>query len=428
MADPLGASPIPERVEFLSDDWLAAAEGLLGRCVAAWAHELEGVGFSLSEAFSDAPPHLGLDGNLAAWTFRLKDGKVTVKRGRNSNVDLLIEGDYQAMLPVAQAVGPKAMSRAQKQARHVNGQGWVQVKGAFPTGRLADILAELHDYLARRTVENPDLAHRIARQGLTAQVAQLERDGYTVIENAISESFADELRDACLAEGMEHRSGIPKSGRIDCNGLLGRGRCFEEIVQHPKLRTVIESSLGAGMILHTVGGCVMQPGPGAAAPHVDYVAIPEPFPEFAVMGVAVWNFEDWNVAAGPTWIIPGSQDRRRAPKPGESLEGGVPILMPKGSVTFFTQGVWHWQGDRTTPGPRVSMHNAYSRAFMRQADDFSGLDAVFHRNCPVVSSLAGKDDYFGRTSYRGHDYERMNYMIGHLRQEKKNRYAMAADA
>ena len=48
------------------------------------------------------------------------------------------------------------------------------------------MLALLHDHMGRRTVENPDLAHRAARHGLTGKVREMEEHGYTVIENAIS--------------------------------------------------------------------------------------------------------------------------------------------------------------------------------------------------------------------------------------------------
>jgi len=43
-------------------------------------------------------------------------------------------------------------------------------------------------------------------------------------------------------------------------------------------------------------------------------------------------FEDWTVASGPTWIIPGSHRMRRGPRASDSKDGGVPIEMPKGSV------------------------------------------------------------------------------------------------
>jgi hypothetical protein len=36
--------------------------------------------------------------------------------------------------------------------------------------------------------------------------------------------------------------------------------------------------------------------------------------------------------------------------------GAVIGSLPKGSVVFFTEGLWHWQGDRTEPGDRVTLH------------------------------------------------------------------------
>lgn len=415
-----GAAPLEERVEFLSDGWIALAEKRLKSSVRAYRNELEGADFSICEAFADAPPHLQRPGNLAAWNVRIKGADVTVSPGVDEAAQVQIRGDYQQILPIAQAVGPTNLQRAQREALFANGQGFISFSGKMPEGRLSEIMSDLHDYLARRTLENPDLKHRIARQGLEKQVRQVEEDGYCVIENAISEALCDELRETCLAEALEHRPELRKSGRFDTNGILTRGRCFEEIVQHPKLRTVIESSLGVGFIAHTIGAAIMQPGPGAIGMHADYVAVPDPYPEFALVGVAVWAFDDWTTeAAGPTWIIPGSHKRRRAPKPNDSMEGGVPILMPKGSVTFFTHGVWHWQGARTAPGMRVTMHNAYARPFVRPADDYGAIDpAILHRNSPVLSTICGLDDYFGRTGHVGHDGARMMYMNASLASAK----------
>lgn len=407
-----GAAPLDERVEFLSRGWIATAEARLKASLGILRADLGGAELSLCEAFSDAPPHLGWPGNVAAWNLRIRDGAATVQPGIDESCAVQIRGDYQAILPIAQAVGPTALTRARREAVHANGPAFMRMTGAFPTGRLAEILADLHDHLARRTLENPDLAHRTARQGLSRHVRQIAEDGYTVLENAISPEFCDELRAACLAEAEDHRPDLHRAGRFDTNGLIARGRPFEEIAQHPRLRTLLESSLGAGFIAHTIGACVVTPGPASLGMHADYVAVPDPYPEFALVGVAVWAFDDWSgPEAGPTWIIPGSQRRRRSPRPGDSMEGGVPILMPKGSVTFFTEGVWHWQGARSAPGKRVTMHNAYSRPFVRPADDYGAIDpAILHRNSPVLSTICGLDDYFGRTGHIGHDYGRMVYM------------------
>jgi ectoine hydroxylase-related dioxygenase (phytanoyl-CoA dioxygenase family) len=415
-----GSAPLDERVEFLSDGWIAQAHARLRSSIQIYRHELGGAELSLCEAFSDAPPHLARPGNVAAWNVRIRGGDIAVRPGVDESCAVQIRGDYQTILPVAQAVGPTALKRAQRETAHRDGKDFAKVTGTMPSGRLGDILADLHDHMARRTLENPDLQHRIARQGLAAPVKQIEEDGYCVLENAISPHFCDELREACLAEAMDHRPELRRSGRFDTNGLIARGRCFEEIAQLPKLRTLIESSLGPGFIAHTIGACVVEAGPAALGMHADYVAVPDPYPEYALVGVAVWAFDDWTTAeAGPTWIIPGSHRRRRAPRPTDSMEGGIPILMPKGSVTFFTHGVWHWQGARTLPGLRVTMHNAYGRPFIRPADDYGAIDpAILHRNSPVLSTICGLDDYFGRTGHVGHDYNRMTYMYRALAQAK----------
>jgi ectoine hydroxylase-related dioxygenase (phytanoyl-CoA dioxygenase family) len=394
----------------MSDKWVALATARLQRLTADFAGELEGVDFTLYEELTHAPPHLGFRDNIAAWSIRVRGGEVTISRERPDSPDLSIRGEYQFVLPCAQAVGPHATARMSAQVRHLFGDNVIQIMGQPPVGRLADIFGDLHDYLARRTVENPDIEHRIARQRLETQVQEVAELGYTVIRNAITSAFADELREKCLEEILMHKRQVNKSGRLDSMGLLTRGRAFEEIAQHPTLRTVMETALGAGMIIQTISCAMKGPGPSAVPIHADYPAVPDPYPEYPLVGVAVWALDDWKVESGPTWIIPGSHRHRRAPRPEDSREGAVPILLNKGDVTFFTQGVWHWQGDRTEPGHRVSIHNGYQRCFLRAVDDLSNLDEVLHRNSPVLSTLTGQDDMFEKSNWAGHDMERAAYM------------------
>ena len=81
--------------------------------------------------------------------------------------------------------------------------------------------------------------------------------------------------------------------------------------------------------------------------------------------------------------------------------------MPKGSVALWANGVWHWQGDRSAPGARVAIHVTYNRVFVRQLDDFRGVDeTMYERNPPAFSTLMGQDDPFGKSSFRGHDGKR----------------------
>ena len=397
----MGPAPLNERVEFLSKEWIALAAERLKMLIEPHEAALKGTKFTLSEQFHDAPPHLGYDNNVAAWNVSIIDDEVTAGQGFNPAADFRVMGGYQLALPAIQAVGSRAIGRAQREAEHYAGKPIVAVEGGMPSGPLSGVFQELHDFLARRTMQNPDLAHRIARYGMEARVKQLEEDGYAILENVLSPEMTDELR-ALVLDECEAQSSLYTMG------LLGRGRPFEEIVQQPQLVALAESALGPAMVLGGVTGSVKGSGPSVVPLHTDYSFVPDPYPEFALNGVAVWALDDWTEASGPTVIVPGSHKLRRSPEPPhDKEEGGVPVIMPRGSVVFFSYGVWHWAGDRTEPGERVTMHNVYSRPFVRSHDCYSDLEpGILHRNSPVLSGLTGADDVFEKSGYYGHDISR----------------------
>ncbi len=173
---------------------------------------------------------------------------------------------------------------------------------------------------------------------------------------------------------------------------------------------MIDASLGRCAQVATLGALLRGPGPGQIDIHTDYTDVPEPYPEYAMSGVAVWSLEDWTVASGPTWIVPKSHRHRRAPRPGEGLDDGVPIEMPQGSAVFFTQGVWHWQGPRTEPGERVTLHPHFNRNFLRSIDPKRPDVSLIARNPPRLGEMLGLDDGFDKlTAAGGRDYLRLEH-------------------
>ena len=58
----------------------------------------------------------------------------------------------------------------------------------------------MHNHLARRTINNPDVDHRLHSLGVQDQAAELQSRGYTILENALSERTTDALRKAIVAE------------------------------------------------------------------------------------------------------------------------------------------------------------------------------------------------------------------------------------
>ena len=102
---------------------------------------------------------------------------------------------------------------------------------------------------------------------------------------------------------------------------------------------------------------------------------------------------------------------RRAPKPGEGQNGGVPIVMPKGSAVFFTHGVWHWQGDRTEPGDRITLHMHYNRGIRRSLEPKKVDPQMLHRNSPRLGEMLGEDDWFDKMDGIGRDHTRFAHML-----------------
>ena len=397
---------LPHHVEFLSDRWVDEARSFLEREVAVRKERLGGKPFSLSERFTDAPPHLKLPDNVASWSARYDGDTVTVSRAFDDGAEVQVEGDYQAALSSAQYVGvlaPGAFAQMLRELRNAFGKDAVRMKGRFASEQANQLALLLHDHMGRRTVENPDLAHRAARQGLTGKIREMEAQGYTILERAISPEFADEVRAATIKALLPHQS-------ISMNWMLYHGREFEQLIQNPLLMTLVDASLGRGAVIASFSSILRGPGAGFIPMHTDYAHVPEPYPEFALTGVGVWALEDWTVESGPTWIVPGSHKLRRHPREGEGHNGGVPIVMPKGSVVFFTHGVWHWQGDRTEPGDRVTLHAHFNRGILRSLEPKKTDVQMLHRNAPRLGEMLGEDDWFDKMSAQGRDYGRFFYM------------------
>lgn len=393
---------LPHHFEFMSDAWLAEA-----RTWFETRRDRLGEPFSVSERMTDAPPHLGLPEDVASWTVRWDGQEVSVARGFDASAAATCEGDYQAALMAAQVVGlqaPGAVDAMLREIRAVFGPDAIRFGGAggMPESAVR-LMGTFHDDMGRRTVENPDLEHRARRQGLTRHIREMEEQGYTVIERAISETFADQVREATLRTLTQHQA-------TTLNWMTYHGREFEQLVQNPLLMTLIDASLGRGAVIASISAIRRGPGPGFIPMHTDYAHVPEPYPEFSLTGVGVWALEDWTVASGPTWIVPGSHKHRRPPRPGEGHNQGVPVEMPKGSVVYFHHGVWHWQGDRTEAGERVTIHSHFNRGILRSLEPRKTDVQMLHRNPPRLGEMLGEDDWFDKMSAAGRDYGRFAYM------------------
>ena len=322
--------------------------------------------------------------------------------------DFRIRGDYTAALGMARtqyAAGPNAIGRASRENGVRFGRDGFEVEGAPPTDPdLLRVLTAMHDHLAQRTTLGGDLSHRIAHEGLADAVASLEEHGYCVLENAASEQFADELREA-LVECIEAGGGARPAAM-----LLERGRLFEEAALHSGLLALAEHLCGRGFLLAQLLGQKKGPGPSSLPLHSDYNMIREPFPEFVQNCTAIWALEDFALEAGPTLVVPGSHKLARHPRAGEGVDEAIAIEMPRGSIALWTGATWHAHADRTRRGERISLHATYSRMPLRTYDFYRDIDpAILDRNPPELTTLAGLDDVFEKNRHDGPDFQKLSW-------------------
>ena len=146
---------LPHRFEFLSDAWLEEAKKFLDRECKNRKEQFAGRPFSVSERFTNTPPHLKFEGDVASWNMRYDGENVAVARGFNDGADLIVEGDYQAALTAAQFVGvlaPGAMASMGREVATMFGKDALRVSGSLKGQHANELLMLLHDHMGRRTV------------------------------------------------------------------------------------------------------------------------------------------------------------------------------------------------------------------------------------------------------------------------------------
>jgi hypothetical protein len=382
--------------------------------------------------YTDAPEALAWPDNRAAFCLRIRNGNVHTEEGETDDVDLKLTADYNQVLSLhtTVAAGELAiMERARRELVHRHGPDALTTKGDMPPSpTLRAVLADVHDHMAKRTVSNPDLDHRIRHLGLTANREDLDEKGYTILEGAISPEFADDIRsalsgliDETCGEGSHGLRG--PEGQGTAGRLIERGRIFEQTVQHPWLLAMMEHAVGRGCLLATTLGLRKAAGDDTHRIHVDYPLIQEPFPVYSLSSTSIWALEDFDESCGPTMVVPSSYRENRWPAPGQDDRDVIPIHMPKGSIAIWRGNTWHSASIRSAPGYSVTLHQTYSRLYVRSIDGYMDIDpTILDRNGPPFATLCGLDDIFEKATNMGPNIEGAVYAtqyIEHYRGQMK---------
>ena len=204
-------------------------------------------------------------------------------------------------------------------------------------------------------------------------LADIERDGYTIVPDVFDRSTATALVDAL--DAIETERGIVPSDNsfegaktVRIYNLLVHGELFERIPVDPSVLPVVEGVLDRGCLVSSLSSIAIGPGETAQPIHADDQLIPLPKPHPPTVCNTMWALTDFTEANGATRIIPGSHLSDRSPDYGTHYDS-IPAEMPPGSVLVWHGSLWHGGGANATAERRYGIAMNYCAGWIRQQEN-----------------------------------------------------------
>jgi len=202
----------------------------------------------------------------------------------------------------------------------------------------------------------------------------LDRDACCVVDRVV----APEVMDRVAAElapwfGSVGPGRDPFSGKRTqrVGGLIARSETARELVENPVVLGAVKRALAhaTNFQLHLTQTIAIGPGETAQAIHRDQWAFDFfPFPDtYPVQCNTIWAMTDFTEANGATRVIPGSH--RLADRLQFQASDTEPAEMEKGSVLFYTGGLYHGGGANRTDATRIGINVTYAVAWLRQEEN-----------------------------------------------------------
>ncbi|MGE0729870.1 MAG: phytanoyl-CoA dioxygenase family protein [Acidimicrobiia bacterium] len=204
-------------------------------------------------------------------------------------------------------------------------------------------------------------------------LADIERDGYTIVHNA----FPPELADALVAEleRLERELAVVPAGNSfegsatwRIYNLLARGERFREVPLHPGVLPIVEGVLDAGCLVSSLSSIAIGPGEVAQPIHADDALHPIARPHAATVCNSMWALTDFTEDNGATRVVPGSHLADHTPPYGERPVS-VPAEMAKGSILVWHGSLWHGGGANRTDRRRYGLAMNYCAGWIRQQEN-----------------------------------------------------------
>ncbi len=204
-------------------------------------------------------------------------------------------------------------------------------------------------------------------------LSDLERDGYTIVENVFDADVVSEIREA--VEPLF----VHEGGRNDFEGFktrrlyspLDETDVLDQVAEHPIALGLLDELFEPNYLLSQLQVIDIAPGETAQGIHVDDGFYPWPRPRPPLGAATIVAIDDFTADNGATVVIPGSHRWDDHFPTDDELATAIPAVMPAGSMLFFLGTTWHGGGANHTGRSRMCVTAQYCRPWCRPQENFS---------------------------------------------------------
>jgi ectoine hydroxylase-related dioxygenase (phytanoyl-CoA dioxygenase family) len=230
---------------------------------------------------------------------------------------------------------------------------------------------------------------------------RIERDGYTIVEDAIGVDLLDELAGdlARLERELDIRpstNSFEGAQTLRVYNLLAHGEVWQRVPVHDSVLPIVEGVLDPGCLISSLSSVNIGAEETAQPIHADDMLIPIPKPHPPTVCNSMWALTDFTEANGATRIIPGTHVFDHSPDYGQHYDS-IAAEMPRGSVLVWHGSLWHGGGANATSERRIGIAMNYCAGYIRQQENQQlGLPPSLVRTfSPRLQELVGYGVYSG---------------------------------
>jgi len=201
-----------------------------------------------------------------------------------------------------------------------------------------------------------------------------------------------------VTQSAKHNSYGGKSGGIIWR-LLGKGKIFEKIAQHPVTLEITRALLGPKSQISSYMSNTVQPGMGSQLPHLDYPYYEGYFPQNEhniqrpLLSVSfMFLLSDFTVKNGGTAFRPGSQRSPSYPHDTEEFyRNMVQLEGEPGDIGIFGASTQHCAMGNNDVNPRVGIVKSMVPVYLKPYHDIQVPEDTLSKASPDMRTILAVD-------------------------------------